>query len=286
MATHTDRTIANASVAALFNNEASAERAVNELKAAGFSRDQIGIATMGGDAGTADERRGSFWDKVSEVFGKDHHTETADELQGSLVESGIPESRARYFDQALTRGSVLVTVRDSNRAQEAAQILQRAGGDIGDNVTASHTTNADVNRNVQAGTRRIQLLGEVLRIHKDRVQRGEVRLRKEVVTEKQTVEVPVSREELVIERTAGNNREAAGQVGTGESEIRVPLSEERVRVEKKPVVNEEVAVGKRAVQDTKHVSDEVRHEELNVDKEGEVNNAEVDRLSSRKRRTA
>ena len=117
MQTQSNPSLSHSSVAALFNNESAAERAVNDLKQAGFSRDDIGIATTGGNSGTADERKGSFWDKVSEVFGKEHHVETADELQGSLVDSGIPESRARYFDQALTRGSVLVTVRDSARAR-------------------------------------------------------------------------------------------------------------------------------------------------------------------------
>jgi uncharacterized protein (TIGR02271 family) len=277
--------ISNASVAALFSNESAAEQAVSDLKQAGFSPDDIGIATIGGNTGTADERKGSFWDKVSEVFGKDHHVESAEELQGSLVESGIPESRARYFDDALARGNVLVTVRDSGRVQEAAQILKRAGGDLGD-TTATTRSSAQVPRTAEQGTRRIQLLGEVLRVHKERVQRGEVRLRKEIVTEKQNIEVPVDREELVIERTAGSGREATGQVGAENSEIRVPLSEERVRVEKKPVVNEEVAIGKRAVQDTKRVSDDVRHEELNVDKEGDVNNPEVDRLRTRNRKSA
>lgn len=57
------------------------------------------------------------------------------------------------------------------------------------------------------------------------------------------------------------------QVGSGDQEIRVPLSEERVRVEKKPVVNEEVRVGKRQVQQTKQVSDTARHEELRTDDE-------------------
>ena len=118
---------------------------------------------------------------------------------------------------------------------------------------------------------RLQLRGELLRTHKERVQRGEVRLRKEVVTENQTINVPVTREELVIERTrpTGEAR-ATGEIGT-DQEIRVPLSEERVNVEKKPIVNEEVRVGKRQVQDTRNVSDKVRHEELRVDKEGDVN---------------
>ena len=47
---------------------------------------------------------------------------------------------------------------------------------------------------------RIALIGEALNIHKERVERGAVRLGKDVVTEKQTVQVPVSREEVVINR--------------------------------------------------------------------------------------
>jgi stress response protein YsnF len=41
-------------------------------------------------------------------------------------------------------------------------------------------------------------------------------------------------------------------------------------VEKKPIVSEEVRVGKRDTQDTERVSDDVRHEELHVDKEGDA----------------
>jgi stress response protein YsnF len=44
-------------------------------------------------------------------------------------------------------------------------------------------------------------------------------------------------------------------------------------------VNEEVRVGKRAVQNTENVSEDVRHEELRVDKEGDV---EVDTQTGRK----
>lgn len=47
----------------------------------------------------------------------------------------------------------------------------------------------------------------------------------------------------------------------------MPLSEERARVEKQPVVREEVRVGKRAVQDTERVSDQGRREELRVEKD-------------------
>jgi uncharacterized protein (TIGR02271 family) len=58
-----------------------------------------------------------------------------------------------------------------------------------------------------------------------------------------------------------------------------------VRVEKQPVVNEEVRVGKRQVQSNKEVSDNVRHEELRVEKEGNVD-APENKGTNRKNRVA
>jgi uncharacterized protein (TIGR02271 family) len=113
---------------------------------------------------------------------------------------------------------------------------------------------------------RVQLFGEVLRVHKERISRGEVRVRKDVVTENQTIEVPVTREELVLERVAVSPNTPASSADIGRpQEIRVPLSEDSVRVEKQPVVREEVIVGKREVSDVARVGDDVRHEELRVD---------------------
>ena len=118
---------------------------------------------------------------------------------------------------------------------------------------------------------RVQLFGEVLRVHKERINRGEVRVRKDVITENQTIEVPVMREELVLERVSvsGNTPAPSANIGRGQ-EIRVPLSEEKVRLEKQPVVTEEVNVGKREVAGVETVSADVQHEELRVDPDPEI----------------
>ena len=118
---------------------------------------------------------------------------------------------------------------------------------------------------------RVQLFGEVLRVHKERINRGEVRVRKDVVTENQTIEVPVTREELVLERVdvAPNTPASSANIGQSQ-EIRVPLAEDKVRVEKQPVVREEVVVGKREVADVARVGGDVRHEELRVDSDVET----------------
>ena len=109
---------------------------------------------------------------------------------------------------------------------------------------------------------RIQLREEELQAHKQRVETGAVRVRKEVVTEHRTIEVPVQREEIVIER----------QAPTGEpiEEIRIPVSEEQVTVEKRLVVKEEVTVGKRVVEGIERVGGEVRKEVVRVERAGDV----------------
>ena len=105
-------------------------------------------------------------------------------------------------------------------------------------------------------------------------ERAQSTVRKEVHTETKTLEVPVQREEVVIERTPVHGRAAAEGIAAGDiregEEIRVPVREEQVNVTKQPVVTEEVKVGKRVVQDTERVSGEVRKEEVKVEQTGDV----------------
>ena len=210
----------------------------------------------------------------------------------------------RYRDR-MRSGGELVSVRASGRQSEAEQILTRNNGQIENDYagytepplsapgmrqgtraditggtmtpgiqsarteTTTQATDRDAGRTrdvaAENDERRIQLISEVLRVRKERVARGEVRLRKEVHSETQNVQVPVTREEIVIERNPiQGERTATGQIGA-DSEIRVPLSEERVQVDKVPVVTEEVRVAKRPVSETKTVRDQVRREELDVE---------------------
>ena len=126
--------------------------------------------------------------------------------------------------------------------------------------------------------RTIQLREEELRAHKVPVQRGEVRVRKDVVTEQRTLDVPVEREEVVVERRPVSRRRASNADFRAE-EVTVPVQEERVRVEKVPVVKEEVTVGKRKTRGTEKVAGTVRKEKLRVDKEG---SAKVQNAKGRK----
>lgn len=117
----------------------------------------------------------------------------------------------------------------------------------------------------------LRLREEELTARKTPVETGRVHLEKEVVEEGRSLEVPVTREEVTVERRPVDRRPADKPIDATESEtIEVPVREEQVDVEKRPVVYEEVGIGKRATQETKQVSDTVRREELRMDEEGDV----------------
>jgi uncharacterized protein (TIGR02271 family) len=117
----------------------------------------------------------------------------------------------------------------------------------------------------------LRLREEELQARKSSVETGRVQLGKQVVEEQRTVQVPVTREEVTVERRPVDRQPSDQPIDTTEREtIRVPVREERVEVEKQPVVYEEVGVSKRVTQDTEQVSDTVRREELRVDKDGDV----------------
>ncbi len=98
---------------------------------------------------------------------------------------------------------------------------------------------------------------------------GKARLRKRVVTEHQQVDVPVEREELVVEREKIDPNSPAARTGaiddTGETEETITLREERPVVDKETVATEKVNVGKRKVVDTETVEGDVRKEEIDIE---------------------
>jgi|SRR6185437_11844387 len=297
----TGRTI----LAGYFKDSGDAKKSVEQLRQAGFA--QIGIASH--DA--KNERKlaeatqtraglavGSGPDgELEQAFGESDYANRKD-AHDAMLAARVPEEQARWFDDRMEQGGYLITVQaPADRASEARRTLQSCGGEIGpESGTAVPAATAPAPTSPIPGAARaeaesegeqiIRLHGELLRVHKERVARGEVRLRKRVVTEPQTVEVPVSREEVVIEHRTPTQGAAATGEGDERGQIRVPISEERVEVEKEPVVTDEIAVGKRTVEGTQRVEGEVRREELEVEDEGNLTPEQLAELRRRPRRAA
>jgi uncharacterized protein (TIGR02271 family) len=157
----------------------------------------------------------------------------------------------------------------SKRKHHAGHMSQHPNA--GEALAAPDTAETIVEETTSQETgRTLQLREEELRARKQPVETGRVRVGKEVIEEQQTLEVPVTREEVTIERHPVNPTPSDAPIGQGEAEIRVPVREEHVSIEKRPVVTEEVRVGKRQVQQTQQVSGTVRREEARIEGQGDV----------------
>ena len=104
---------------------------------------------------------------------------------------------------------------------------------------------------------------ERLTVDRETEKTGDVHVGKHVEEEQQSVDVPVTREEVHLERH-DVDRPASGEAFTDES-IDVPVHEERVTTGKEARVVEELEVEKTAHTDTAHVEDTVRREEFDID---------------------
>ena len=112
---------------------------------------------------------------------------------------------------------------------------------------------------------------EQLRVGTESREAGRARLRKHVVTEQQTVTVPVSREEVTLDRepiTDANRGDAYDGPAISEEEHEVVLHAERPVVDTEAVAVERVRLGKETVTEQESVRGEVRKEEIELDKGG------------------
>jgi uncharacterized protein (TIGR02271 family) len=113
---------------------------------------------------------------------------------------------------------------------------------------------------------RVQRTEEELAAGTRERQAGQLKIRKRVRTDRESIEVPTRHEEVSVERVPLSEGTAT-EAQIGEDEVSVPVTEEEVVVEKRPVAKEEVRIRKDVVEDTEVVEEDVRREEVYVDDE-------------------
>lgn len=301
-------------VIGVFDEAGAADRAIEALRAAGFSDTEIHHSGRG----TTSTTGGGFFAGLKNFFtGDDTTGTTGGHVADDLTNMGVSNDEAQYYDNEYQNGRTIVSVNAGDRAEEAKTILDtngaynyssRRGTSSGYTSTAAttetgyaagttgydrtrdtnytDTTGYDRTRDTDYANetdeqRVLRLREEQFNVNKQPVQTGEVGLRKEVVSEQKTVNVPVTHEEVYVERRPVTDATVNDNTPIGEGEsIRVPVSEERVNVNKDTVVTGEVSVDKRAVQGTQQVTDTVRREEARLDQSGNPvvsgNDANVD----------
>lgn len=260
-----------------FELQAQVFKKIEELKEQGYrEEDMYVVAKDGANIDTLQDKtrtnitsgdKDSNWkDKFTNLFSSD------DTERSSYRNVSDDSTRDTDYSSHVENGRILLYV-DRDYA-----------GTSGTFATGSRTgSDADMSRGGYTGTgtgrgteeESLKLHEERLNVDKERVQTGEVNVGKHVVEEEQSIDVPVEREEVYVERRPVNDETGSGlndRDGFNDKDsIHVDVNEERVNVSKDDVVSEELVVGKRKVKDTEHVSETVRREEADIDEDNNAN---------------
>ncbi len=179
----------------------------------------------------------------------------------------------RYYGLGDTAGQGTTETYAAGTATTGTTTGTTAGTTTDDSLAARHvadtsaqsSTSGTVGRDDEAA---VTLSEERLEVGTQTREAGRARLRKYVVTENETITVPVRKEKLVIERVpAGDSatEPITGPDGASEVIEEITLREERVVVGKETVAVEQVRVGKQEVTEEQEVTEQVRRERADID---------------------
>jgi uncharacterized protein (TIGR02271 family) len=112
---------------------------------------------------------------------------------------------------------------------------------------------------------RIPLMEEEIGIEKVARETGHVRIHKTVKTEEKHFSVPVTREDVVIERVSASGEEVPSELAFQEQTLDLPLHEEEVQVSKRTRVREQIVVHPVVQAVEKEASASLRHEEAEIE---------------------
>lgn len=150
----------------------------------------------------------------------------------------------------------------------------RHGQPVAPPTAATRARDSDVRnfygkRGGSGAVQRMTLSEEQMRVGKRTREAGEVEVSKKVETQRVSKTVPVSHEEVSIERRpATGTSPRTGKIS--EDEVRIPLSAEEAVVEKRTVPKEEVVIRKKTVQGEQEVETDLKRERLDVDKDARI----------------
>ncbi len=178
-----------------------------------------------------------------------------------IVEKGFffpKDYTARYDEVAEIRdGEVLL--RDS-----AGALRERSGSGVGGGVDQ---TEMGTGATEQVS---VPVAEEELTAEKRARQAGEVTIHKDVTTERRQITVPVTKEEVHVERVPAGEDAKPGDAAFQRGTISVPVREEEVEIHKRPVVREQVKVSKTAHPEERVAEADVRKEKVDVEEGGDL----------------
>ena len=257
-------------LAGVFDDYDDAEKAREQLAAAGFGRETIQITP---------ER--SAWGSGDATYGGRANKGGLRGFFASLFGSDDDETHEHY-SEAVRRGSmvVTVTVQDESQIGRATEILEdcgaidvdervehwKAAGYTGYDEQAKPLTRDEIDRERQT----LEVMQEELKVGKRAVQRGTVRVHRRVTETPVQEQVTLNEERAVVERRPVDRAATAADLAAfKEGEMEIRETSEKPVVSKTARVVEEVSIRKEAGQRTETVSDTVRRTDVDVERTGE-----------------
>lgn len=262
-----------------FGGQMEVQEKIEELKNEGYPSDnmyviakdneQINALRSYSEIHFSTEQDGEWIEKFKEMFSGNHS------LRNVFEEMGFSSEEAEDFNRRIENGEIFLFADDEVYDESDREAgISAAGGyrDSSGEYAETPKMSRTERRRKLSGTDEESLLlhEEQLEVHKERVQTGEINVNKRIVEEQQHMDVPVERDDVVVERrpVADNGnpdeeiRREPYQVG---DELHIPVVEERLVVTKKEVVTEEIVVTKRKINETEHISETLRREEVDID---------------------
>ncbi|MBT2623817.1 YsnF/AvaK domain-containing protein [Bacillus sp. ISL-32] len=259
---------------------------IEGLLTKGYDSDDISVVTNRRDTDYLESRTGtevnqaleandrdseSFFDKLKDYFTMDDtgaHSKALSDLD-------ISNDEIDKYQEDLDDGKLLVAV-DTDTDTDLDTPIDNgnalSGGFSNTNEMADYTTKEE---------KTMPLREEQLKVDKEDIQTGEVEIGKEVKTEQRDMDIPVRHDEIYVERRPVDENTADASPVNDSETVRVPIVEEKLEVTKKPVVTDEVVVGKRTVEENEHISETVKKEEPRLNKEGNARDLDDDTLNNK-----
>ncbi|MBO0589470.1 YsnF/AvaK domain-containing protein [Sporosarcina sp. E16_8] len=243
-----------------FQNETEILNKIDQLKIQGYSDNDIYIVTNNTDTlsivrGETDvdlrTPEGNWMDKFIAFLSGD------EPVKGAFTNMGFTaEESNRHFDEVKAGGILLYVDREYGDFYANPRPEFQTGytdPNIGSNLVVDDYDNTNIAMDAE---------------REERYQAVETNITKHVVEDTQTVEAPITREEVHIERRAVTQETATDELFDHSEDIHIPAMEERIEATKRPVLSEEIIVGKREIHDTETASEPMEtnrfeHNELN-----------------------
>jgi uncharacterized protein (TIGR02271 family) len=171
-------------------------------------------------------------------------------LIGALVGSGIPEDRARVYEEGVKQGGIVLGF--NPRTNEDAEYFEREW-------------NTNKAEGVYRGETTIPVVEEQIAVGKREVERGGVRVESRVTETPVEEQVNLREEHVHVERRPVNRPVGDADRAFKEGTLEVTERAEEAVVAKEARVVEEVVVGKEVAERTETVRDTVRRTDVNVE---------------------